>query len=628
MFFGIIKAKQSTKEQYLMNEEELRLIPTTPGVYMMKNEADQILYVGKANSLRHRVRSYFQPAKIHPPRIARMVEQVVKVDFITTASELEALALECNLIKEHRPKYNVRLRDDKQYPWLKVTWQEPFPRVYIVRRPQRDGARYYGPFTEAGALREILRLLRKIFPIRSCKRNLNPEERRRPCLNYHIGRCLAPCAGEVGEETYRQMIQDFCRILEGHTEQLEAKLKQEMEAAASRREYEEAAVYRDKLRALQKVAQRQTVVSTNPIDRDVFGLAVTEEGSFIQVLQIRRGKLIGKEGFLFTDLVSETEEFLRSFLLQYYDELDYIPKEVILPALLSDQAAVTAWLSERKQQKVELIHPKRGEKFQLLRMAQENAEILLEGELTRRKQAAAATRLALERLRDLLALPQIPQRIEAFDISHWQGEEPVAAMVVFLDGRPAPEAYRRFRIRGINKIDDYASLQEAVGRRFLRGRKEQEEEEPNPGFLPFPDLLVIDGGKGQLNAVCAKMAALGWDELPVISLAEKEEEIYQRGVEEPLRLARDDQALHLLQHLRDEAHRFALTFHRARRQKQSFASALDQIKGIGPKRKKALLQKFGSLRQIREASLEELLSVEGMTVSAARAVLEGLEEME
>lgn len=611
-----------------MNEEELRLIPTTPGVYMMKNEADQILYVGKANSLRHRVRSYFQPAKIHPPRIARMVEQVVKVDFITTASELEALALECNLIKEHRPKYNVRLRDDKQYPWLKVTWQEPFPRVYIVRRPQRDGARYYGPFTEAGALREILRLLRKIFPIRSCKRTLNPEERRRPCLNYHIGRCLAPCAGEVGEETYRQMIQDFCRILEGHTEQLEAKLKQEMEAAASRREYEEAAVYRDKLRALQKVAQRQTVVSTNPIDRDVFGLAVTEEGSFIQVLQIRRGKLIGKEGFLFTDLVSETEEFLRSFLLQYYDELDYIPKEVILPALLPDQAAVTAWLSERKQQKVELIHPKRGEKFQLLRMAQENAEILLEGELTRRKQAAAATRLALERLRDLLALPQIPQRIEAFDISHWQGEEPVAAMVVFLDGRPAPEAYRRFRIRGINKIDDYASLQEAVGRRFLRGRKEQEEEEPNPGFLPFPDLLVIDGGKGQLNAVCAKMAALGWDELPVISLAEKEEEIYQRGAEEPLRLARDDQALHLLQHLRDEAHRFALTFHRARRQKQSFASALDQIKGIGPKRKKALLQKFGSLRQIREASLEELLSVEGMTVSAARAVLEGLEEME
>ena len=611
-----------------MNEEELRLIPTTPGVYMMKNEADQILYVGKANSLRHRVRSYFQPAKKHPPRIARMVEQVAKVDFITTASELEALALECNLIKEHRPKYNVRLRDDKQYPWLKVTWQEPFPRVYIVRRPQRDGARYYGPFTEAGALREILRLLRKIFPIRSCKRNLNPEERRRPCLNYHIGRCLAPCAGEVGEETYRQMIQDFCRILEGHTEQLEAKLKQEMEAAASRREYEEAAVYRDKLRALQKVAQRQTVVSTNPIDRDVFGLAVTEEGSFIQVLQIRRGKLIGKEGFLFTDLVSETEEFLRSFLLQYYDELDYIPKEVILPALLSDQAAVTAWLSERKQQKVELIHPKRGEKLQLLRMAQENAEILLEGELTRRKQAAAATRLALERLRDLLALPQIPQRIEAFDISHWQGEEPVAAMVVFLDGRPAPEAYRRFRIRGINKIDDYASLQEAVGRRFLRGRKEQEEEEPNPGFLPFPDLLVIDGGKGQLNAVCAKMAALGWDELPVISLAEKEEEIYQRGAEEPLRLARDDQALHLLQHLRDEAHRFALTFHRARRQKQSFASALDQIKGIGPKRKKALLQKFGSLRQIREASLEELLSVEGMTVSAARAVLEGLEEME
>ena len=255
-----------------MHEEELRLIPTTPGVYLMKNAADQIIYVGKANSLRQRVRSYFQPAKNYPPRIARMVEQVAKVDFIATASELEALALECNLIKEHRPKYNVRLRDDKQYPWLKVTWQEPYPRVYIARRPQRDGARYFGPFTEAGALREILRLLRKIFPLRSCKRSLKPEERHRPCLNYHIGRCLAPCSGEVDVETYRQMIQEFCRIMEGHTDQLEAKLKQAMEAAAARQEYEEAAEYRDKLRALQKVVQRQTVVSAAPVDRDVFGV--------------------------------------------------------------------------------------------------------------------------------------------------------------------------------------------------------------------------------------------------------------------------------------------------------------------------------------------------------------------
>lgn len=611
-----------------MHEEELRLIPTTPGVYLMKNAADQIIYVGKANSLRQRVRSYFQPAKNHPPRIARMVEQVAKVDFIATASELEALALECNLIKEHRPKYNVRLRDDKQYPWLKVTWQEPYPRVYIARRPQRDGARYFGPFTEAGALREILRLLRKIFPLRSCKRSLKPEERHRPCLNYHIGRCLAPCSGEVDVETYRQMIQEFCRIMEGHTDQLEAKLKQAMEAAAARQEYEEAAEYRDKLRALQKVVQRQTVVSAAPVDRDVFGLAMTEEGSFVQVLQIRRGKLIGKEGFFFTDLVGETEEFFRSFLLQYYDELDYIPKEVILPVLLPDQKAVAAWLAERKGQKVSLICPKRGEKFQLVRMAQENAELLLEGELARRKQAATAIRTALERLRDLLALPQLPRRIEAFDISHWQGEEPVAAMVVFHEGRPAPEAYRRFRIRGITKSDDYAALQEAVSRRFLHGRKEEEEGVENPGFLPFPDLLVIDGGKGQLNAVCAALAELGWTGLPVISLAEKEELIYQRDGEDPLRLARDDPALHLLQHLRDEAHRFALTFHRARRQKQTFASALDRIKGIGPKRKKALLQKFGSLQQIREASLEELLAVEGMTVSAARAVLEGLEEME
>ncbi|HHT49110.1 MAG TPA: excinuclease ABC subunit UvrC [Firmicutes bacterium] len=610
-----------------MNEEELRLIPTTPGVYLMKDKEDRIIYVGKAISLRPRVRSYFQPAKKHQPRIARMVEQVARIDFISTGSELEALALECNLIKEHRPKYNVRLRDDKQYPWLKVTWSERYPRVYIVRRPQRDGSRYYGPFTEAGALREILRLLRRIFPIRSCKRVLTGEERYRPCLNYHIGRCLAPCAGTADPEEYRQMIQEFCRILEGHTEQLAVKLKEKMGAAAARQEYEEAALFRDKLRALEKIVERQTVVSTNPTDRDIFGLATNEEGNLIQLLQIRRGKLIGKESFFFTDLLGEDEEFISSFLLQYYDEQDYIPKEVILPVILPDQAAVAAWLQRRKEQKVELINPKRGEKRQLLQMAEENARILLEREISRRKQAKAEREAALTRLKELLALPRIPRRMECYDISHLQGEEPVAAMVVFQEGHPAPEFYRRFRIREVTGVDDYASLQEVIKRRILRGRKEEAEGGDTAGFLPFPDLIVIDGGKGQLNAVGAVLAELGLDAQPVISLAEKEEEIFVPGKENPLRLERKDHALHLLQQIRDEAHRFALTFHRSRREKQSFVSVLDRIKGIGPKRKKALLAKFGSPQKIREASLEELLAVEGMTVSAARAVLEGLEEM-
>lgn len=611
-----------------MNEEELRLIPTTPGVYLMKNKADQIIYVGKAISLRQRVRSYFQPSTKHSLRIARMVEQVERIDLITTGSELEALALECNLIKEHRPKYNVRLRDDKQYPWLKVTWQEKYPRVFIARRPQRDGARYFGPFTEVGPLREILRLLRKIFPIRSCKKSLVPGEQHRPCLNYHIGRCLGPCAGEVSVADYRQMIQEFCRILEGHTEQLEKELQEQMAAAAVRQEYEVAALYRDKLHALQKIMERQTVVSSVPTDRDVLGLAVTEEANFIQLLQIRHGKLIGKEGFYFTDLLGEPEEFLRSFLLQYYDEQDYIPKEIILPLTLPDEKAVGTWLENKKEQKVKLIRPQRGERFQLLRMAEENAHHLLERELNRRKLVAAKNREALERLRDLLGLDRIPQRMECFDISHWQGEETVASMVVFQDGYPTPEAYRRFRIRGVTGIDDYASLQEAVKRRFVRGQKEEKEEAVSSGFLPFPDLLVIDGGRGQLSAVCAVLAELGRTDQAVISLAEKEELIFKPGGAVALRLDQGDHALHLLQQLRDEAHRFALAFHRARRKKQSFTSGLDRIKGIGPKRKKALLERFGSLQRIRAASLEELLTVEGMTVTVARAVLEGLEETE
>ena len=607
-------------------KEELRMLPTSPGVYLMKNKEEKVIYVGKAISLRQRVRSYFQSSANHSPRIARMVEQVARVDFITTTSEVEALALECNLIKEHRPKYNVRLRDDKQYPWVKVTWQETYPRIFIIRRPQKDGARYYGPFTDAGALREILRLLRKIFPIRTCKKALTAGERRRPCLNFHIGKCLGPCSGEVNPEEYRQLIQEFCRLMEGHTEQLEAELSAEMAVAAQQQEYEKAALIRDKLRALQKIVERQIVVSSVPKDRDVFGLAWGEEGGLIQLLQIRRGKLIGKENFFFVDVLGEQEDFLRSFLLQYYDQQDYIPKEILLPFVLPDKEAVEEWLKERSGQRVHLFYPQRGEKFRLLRLAKENAEIQLKQEIGQRKLAEEQANEISERLRELLSLSAAPRRIEAFDISHLQGEEPVASMVVFIQGQPSPEAYRRFKIHGVTGIDDYASLQEAVKRRFLRGRKEQEENVPHPSFLPFPDLLVIDGGKGQLKAVTEVLAELGFKEQPVLSLAEKEEEIFLPGRGEPLHWRKEEQALHLLQRLRDEAHRFALTYHRSLREKKTTFSRLDQIKGIGPKRKKALLHKFGSLQRIREATYQELLAVEGMTDKAARAVLEGLEE--
>ncbi len=612
----------------MVKKEELGLIPKTPGVYLMKNKEEKVIYVGKAVSLRQRVQSYFRPSSNLSPRIARMVEQVAWIDFITTSSEVEALALECNLIKEHRPKYNVRLRDDKQYPWLKLTWQEDFPRIYIVRRPQKDGARYYGPFTEIGGLKELFRLFRRLFPIRTCKKALKEGETRRPCLNFHIGRCLGPCSGKVDPGQYRQVIREFCYLMEGHSEELEAALYREMEETAKRREYEKAALARDKLRALHKITEQQVVVSPTLKNRDVFGLVAKEEGGLVQLLQIRRGKLIGKESFFFSaEVCAEPEEFFRSFLLQYYDEQSYIPKEIIIPFPLSDGEAIEKWLEAQSGQRIYLINPKRGEKAQLLRMAEKNASILLDREISQRRIEKEKAEMVLESLSKILSLPKIPRRLEAFDISHLQGEEPVAAMVVFEQGRPCPEAYRRFKIHGVTGNDDYASLKEAVRRRFKRGIKEEEERQLNPGFLPFPDLLIIDGGKGQLNAVKEVLEELGFLELPLISLAEKEEEIFLLGKPNPLRLDREDQALHLLQHIRDEAHRFALTYHRTLREKKVSVSALDRIKGIGPKRKKALLNKFGSIKKIREASMEELLLVEGMTKTAAQAVLEGLEEI-
>ncbi len=607
----------------MVTEADLRLLPAKPGVYLMRGVQDEVLYVGKARSLRNRVRSYFQEARPLDPRIQLMVSQIARFEFIITASEVEALALESNLIKEHHPKYNVKLRDDKQYPLLKVTWEEDYPQLLIVRRIKDDGARYFGPYTDSGALRDTLRLLRKLFPLRSCKRRIGIDRIDRPCLNHHIHRCLAPCVGAVSAAEYRLMIEQVCLFLEGRQEQLVQDLQGQMEEASRLLDFERAAALRDRLADLRKVAERQKVVSTAREDLDVLGLAIGLEGALVQVFQVRGGKLVGREHFLLTAGADmRPEENLEAFLVQHYAEAPQVPPLILLPALVASPEAIASWLGERRGGRVRLAVPARGEKKQLVEMAMENAALLLEQERVRRSYAEEYAFRALARLAADLDLPAPPRRIEAFDISNIQGQEAVASMAVLVDGRPAPEEYRRFRIRTVQGANDFAMLQEATGRRFRRGLAERDEGKKG-GFADLPDLLLIDGGKGQLHAVLDELGTIGATPA-ILGLAKENEEIYLPGRSEPLVLPRDSEALYLLQRVRDEAHRFAVTYHRAVRAKGTRASVLDGITGIGPRRKQALLRQFGSVKRIMAASIEDLAAVEGMSRQAAEAVYLGL----
>ncbi|MGE5528444.1 MAG: excinuclease ABC subunit UvrC [Patescibacteria group bacterium] len=605
-----------------MTEADLRVLPAKPGVYLMRNAEGDVIYVGKARSLRSRVRSYFQDSRPLDPRIRLMVGQIDRFEFIATASEVEALALESNLIKEHRPRYNVKLRDDKQYPLLKVTWRDDFPELLIVRRAKDDGARYFGPYTDSGALRDTLRLLRRLFPIRGCRRRIGVDRVDRPCLNHHIHRCLAPCVGAVSKEEYRAMIGQVCLFLDGRQDELARQLEDEMGRAAAALDYERAAAVRDRLADVRKVAERQKVVSPGGEDFDVLGLAVGAEGALVQVFPVRRGKLLGREHFLLTEGIGTAAAILQAFILQYYASVPEIPPTLLLPEPLEDREAVTAWLEAKRGGRVRLLVPKRGEKKALVQMAMENAALLEEQERVRRSYAGERAAAALLELAQKLDLPGPPRRIEAFDISNIQGQQAVASMAVFLDGRPAPGEYRRFRIRTVEGANDYAMLQEAVMRRFRRGAACRDGGERS-GFADFPDLLLIDGGKGQLNAVLDALRGIG-AQPHAIGLAKENEEIHLPGRAAPLVLPRQSEALRLVQRVRDEAHRFALTYHRALRDRRTSASALDGIGGIGPRRKQALLRRFGSVQKIMEATVEELAEVEGMTRQAAQAVHDGL----
>lgn len=590
-------------------EEKLKLLPDKPGVYIMKNAEGRIIYVGKAIVLKNRVRQYFQSGKNHTPKVRAMVSHIADFEIIMTASEVEALILECNLIKKHRPRYNISLKDDKSYPYVKVTLQEDFPRVFITRRILKDGARYFGPYTNATAVHESLKLLRRLFPLRTCK-----HLQERPCLEYHIKRCLAPCAGKVEKGDYDAMIRAVLLFLEGRTEDVERELQLRMEQAAENFHFEIAARLRDQLLAVRKVAEKQNIV-TGSGDQDAIGLARSEIGVVVQVFMIRGGKMIGREHFLLQGSEDESDgQVLAAFLQQYYHRATFIPREILLPLEIpqTEQELLEKWLSVKKQKaKVQLILPQRGTKKDIVDMAASNAEKYLHDEAARIKQANDQTLGAVEELGRYLGLPKPPDRMECFDISHNQGSETVASMVVFEGGLPKKSDYRRFKIQSTEgKPDDFLSMREVTTRRYV----DLPEEE-------LPDLIIIDGGKGQLSSALEIIRNVaGHMHVPVVGLAKQFELVFTEGDPEPVVLPRHSQALYLIQRIRDEAHRFAITYHRKLRGKRNLVSVLDHIVGIGPKRRQALWSHFGSINKIKAATVEELAMAPGMNKPAAEAV--------
>jgi len=606
--------------------ERLDSLPTKPGVYLMKDEAGQVIYVGKAVNLRNRVRSYFHASAMHPPKVQRLVERIADVEFIVTDSEVEALILEANLIKKYRPRYNVRLKDDKRYPYIKVTWQEDYPRVYVVRRVEQDGARYYGPFTASWAVHETLDLLRKLFPYVTCRRPFTGKAKR-ACLYYHIGLCPGPCIGAISKEEYRAGIEQLCLFLEGKADRLIRSLREGMMAAAEALEFERAARLRDQLQAVERVVQRQKVVLPGGGDQDVIALARDDGLACVQVFLVREGRLVGREYFLLEGTEGEgVGHVLSSFLQQFYQGASYIPPEILLPEPAEEAEVLEEWLRARRGGKVALRVPRRGRKRELVALAATNARETLASLRAAWESEAARSVSALAELQEALEMTRAPARIEGYDISDIQGTAATGSMVVFVQGKPRKSHYRRFRIKTVEGADDYAMMREVLRRRFQRAMEEQPlGTRQASAWKTLPDLVLVDGGKGQLGVAVEVLREFGLEEqVAVIALAKEREEVFLPGRPEPLRLPPDSPALHLLQRIRDEAHRFAVAYHRRMREKKALASLLEEIPGIGPKRRKALLQRFGSLEAIRAASLEELASLPGMTREAARRVKENL----
>ena len=606
-------------------KERLDSLPTKPGVYLMQDLAGKVIYVGKAVNLRSRVRSYFQASSGQTRKVRRLVENVDDFEFIVTDSELEALILECNLIKKYRPRYNVRLKDDKRYPYIKITLQEDYPRIYTVRRMQDDGARYFGPYTSSKAVHQTMELLRKLFPYLTCKREITGQDER-PCLYYHIGRCAGPCIGAVSKEEYRTLIRGVILFLEGRQEQIIANLRQEMQEAAKEWQYERAAALRDQIDALETVIEKQKVVFAAGNDQDVIAFARDDGQACVQTFFIRGGKLIGREYFVLTGThEEEADEIMTSFVKQFYDQAAYVPPKILLQHNIDEAMVIEGWLRQKRGTKVSIRVPRRGKGRELVQMVAENATETL-AQLRAEWAAEQARQVtALDDLQEHLDLEQAPTRIECYDISNIQGTSATGSMVVFVKGVPRKSDYRRFRIKSVDGADDYAMMQEVLRRRFKRAAKKQAQgEDVQEAWGILPDLLIVDGGKGQLNAAREVMAALGVDHIPTIGLAKQREEVFVPGRAKPILLPRDSEGLYLLQRVRDEAHRFAITYHRSLRQRKGLTSQLDGIPGIGPKRRQALMRHFGSLDRIRQASVEELAAVSGMNAKVAEQIKEHL----
>ena len=603
-------------------QEELKKLPGKPGVYLMHDEKDAIIYVGKAISLKNRVRQYFQSSRNRGAKIEQMVTHISRFEYIVTDSELEALVLECNLIKEHRPKYNTMLMDDKTYPFIKVTVNEPFPRVMMARRMKKDKAKYIGPYTSAGAVKDTIELIRKLYHIRSCNRSL-PKDigKERPCLNYHIHQCHAPCQGYISREEYRKSIDEVVRFLNGNYDPILKELEEKMLDASENLEFEKAIEYRELLASVQKIAQKQKITDTAGDDRDIIAMASEGEDAVVQVFFIRGGRLIGRDHFYLKIAENDTKsEILSSFIKQFYAGTPYIPAELMLPEEIEDQEIIEEWLTTRREHKVRLRIPKKGTKEKLVELAQKNAQMVLKNDKERLKREEGRTIGAVKELEKILGLTGII-RMEAYDISNTNGFDSVGSMVVYEHGKPKRNDYRKFKIKSVQGPDDYASMNEVLTRRFEHGLRERQDESETGGFQAFPDLIMMDGGRGQVNIALEVLEKLNLH-IPVCGMVKDDNHrtrgLYFNNVELPI--DRNSECFRLITRIQDEAHRFAITFHRQLRSKGQVHSILDDIPGVGPARRKDLMRSFENIEAIRNATVDDLKELPSMNEKSAQEV--------
>ncbi len=608
----------------------LDTLPTKPGCYVMKDNLGRVIYVGKAINLRNRVRSYFNNSE-KDIKTQQLVANIVDLEWIVVESELEALILEMNLIKRYRPRYNILMKDDKRYPYIKVHWHLPYPKVTVTRQVVQDGSRYFGPYTSVWAVHQTLDVLRRIFPYLSCDREITGTDSR-PCLYYDIKLCTGPCIGAIDQAGYRQMMDDLCKFLQGRTDPILQRLQSEMELAAEAMQFEKAASFRDQIRGIETVVQRQKVISSDQTDSDVIAVAREDGEACVQIFFIRSGKMIGREYFILEGTEEAADsEVISQFLKQFYTEATSVPDEVLLPRDIEEAKLIQTWLrTKRNCEKVKLKVPRRGDAFDLIQMATENAVETLKALRTQWQADTNRQSEALAELETALDLQQPPNRIECYDISNILGTAAVGSMVVFEQGVPSKGLYRRFNIKSVTGPDDFSSMEEVLRRRFKRWQAAREEtgvgSKKDPSFALLPDLLIVDGGKGQLGRAVKVLEEFNLlENVPVTGLAKENEELFLPGMHDPVILPRHSQALYLVQRIRDEAHRFAITAHRNKRSKAGLASRLDSVTGIGPARRKALLTHFGSIEGIRSATVEQLMQVNGITEQIAQNLHNELE---